>query len=843
MVITVKVWRLTLLNLKKRKSTSISLLLLIFLATLFLCVGLNVMTGVGLIYESNQKKLQEPDNCYICSQDMYRRDYYDFVAEHELTQKAECIKVIEMTSGEIPYADGTIASAFIFQRYGEECTFFENVFQDEIEVSGEKAIYVPEAIKQYGFQTGDLLTISYKGNNYEFRIAGYFQTTCFGIINTGGLRFYLKEEDYETLQQEIGESYAILAATENHEDSYELDMALRDYIRKNADSMTKTEIVSCYNALEAESAYSMVGMVLAAILIGFSIVIVLICFLVIRFRIQNTIETGMVQIGTLEALGYTAREVILVYVLEYAFLSGMGALLGVIANYGVLPMFGKALEGIYGLSWQSFGHLGKDVCCVIFGILFSTGLSFQIARQIYRYAPVTALSGGVKSHSFRKNHFPLHKGRFLQARMGLKEMSMSIRQNVTVLLCITGVTFLTMLGVYLYVAVAVDRETLKPIIGSEWIDVAMFLNEQVDEQEIVQEVSKMEEVRKVGLAKEFVPIYANDAQVYVDIYDDYDRLETNNVFEGRYPKYEDELVITGTLAERWNKNIGDTVTLEYNGSSADYLIVGLSQTVNNSGNMMKVTLEGIRQLCPTLRLNEVQIYLKEGADKEAFIQKLNQIYGVSAKQASDITQDELEGMSEEERIKRIADEKLAKMVKMYGVDNMDYTVYIDGVMISGNSRKYAADSIQDSEQEANAALSMFASVFGGVAAVILVTTLAIISLMFALLIKMLLVQRKEHFGIMKALGYTTAQLRLQIAISMMPSVLFGTVIGALLNHFLIGKLFSFIMKNLGISRMSFSVSPVICIGMIVLLILYAFFIAMLYAGKVKRITPYELLTE
>ena len=91
MVITVKVWRLTLVNLKKRKSTSISLLLLIFLATLFLCVGLNVMTGVGLIYESNQKKLQEPDNCYICSQDMYRRDYYDFVAEHELTQKAECI--------------------------------------------------------------------------------------------------------------------------------------------------------------------------------------------------------------------------------------------------------------------------------------------------------------------------------------------------------------------------------------------------------------------------------------------------------------------------------------------------------------------------------------------------------------------------------------------------------------------------------------------------------------------------------------------------------------------------------------------------------------------------------
>lgn len=456
MVIIVKIWRLTLLNLKKRKSTTISLLLLIFLATLFLCIGLNVMTGVGLIYKSNQTRLQEPDNCYICSQDMYRKEYYDFVANHELTRKAECIKVIGMSGGEIPYEEGTIETAFIFQRYGEESTFFRPVFQDQTEVSGEKAIYVPETMKQYSFHAGDLLRISYKGNYYEFQIAGFFQTTCFGIINTGGLRFYLKEEAYERLQQEIGESYTILAATENYEDSYELDMALKDYIRENADSITKTEMITCYNALESESGYSLVGMVLAAILIGFSIIIVLICLLVIRFRIQNTIETGMVQIGTLEALGYTAREVILVYVLEYTFISTMGALLGVIANNGVLPLFGKALEGIYGLSWQSFGHLQKDACCLFFSILFSAALSFLTARRIYRYAPVTALSGGAKSISFRKNHFPLHKGKFLQVRMGLKEMSMSIRQNITVLVCVTGVTFLTMLGVYLYVAFGMD---------------------------------------------------------------------------------------------------------------------------------------------------------------------------------------------------------------------------------------------------------------------------------------------------------------------------------------------------------------------------------------------------
>ena len=41
---------------------------------------------------------------------------------------------------------------------------------DEAEVSGEKAIYVPETFRQYGFQAGDELKVIYKGNDYDFQI-------------------------------------------------------------------------------------------------------------------------------------------------------------------------------------------------------------------------------------------------------------------------------------------------------------------------------------------------------------------------------------------------------------------------------------------------------------------------------------------------------------------------------------------------------------------------------------------------------------------------------------------------------------------------------------------------
>ncbi|NLL78707.1 MAG: ABC transporter permease [Clostridiales bacterium] len=371
-----KIWRLTLFNLKKRKGTSVSLLLLIFIATLFLCIGLNIMTGARNIYKINHTALNEPDNCYICSQSMFRKEYYEFLKNNELTEKSECIRVIGMTEGEIPYDGGTIEIALMFQNYDEQGKFFSPVFTDLTEVSAEKAIYAPETLRQYGFASGDMLTIGYKGNQYKFQIAGFFQTTCFGIIHTGGLRFYLPQENYEGLKQEIGECYAMLASAESYKNSYELDMELKDYIRKNADSITKTEMVIWGNALECEGAYSYMGIIMAAILLGFSVIITIICLLVIRFRIHNTIETSMVQIGTLQALGFKAGEVISVYVLEYVLISTVGALAGISANYMVLPVFGKALEGIYGLSWKFFGHLEKDVCCLLFCILLSAVLSF-----------------------------------------------------------------------------------------------------------------------------------------------------------------------------------------------------------------------------------------------------------------------------------------------------------------------------------------------------------------------------------------------------------------------------------------------------------------------------------
>jgi putative ABC transport system permease protein len=352
----------------------------------------------------------------------------------------------------------------------------------------------------------------------------------------------------------------------------------------------------------------------------------------------------------------------------------------------------------------------------------------------------------------------------------------------------------------------------------------------------------MEGVRKAGLAKTFEQIYANGSPVFIDVYDEFKRLETVNVYEGKLPEYDNEVVITGTLSKKWSKEIGDTISLEYNGYSADYLVVGLSQTLSNSGNMLKITREGMKRLYPTFRLNEIQVYLENDFNREVFIQAINKRYGMSEEDVSQENNQD-ERLSDNDKIKQIADEKIAKLMKLYGVDSVDYSILVDGTIISGNTRKYVIKSVVNFPKMANANLGTFKIMFGSVTLLILVTTMITIALMLALIMKLMITQRKVQYGIYKALGYTSHQLMFQIACSMMPTVIVGAFLGTIINHLCIGKISDMVLNNFGVSEMTYHVSPVIVIAMDIFLISFTFFTAMIDARRVRHITPYNLLTD
>ncbi len=836
-----KLIRITGFNLKKKMGTVVILFVLTALATMFMSVGMNIASAYSNIYEKNKEFYEEPDNLYLMGQKMFKEEYVGVLEQDEDVDRVELTRPVVMESAKIVYQDGNIELPALFLNMDEDNGMLKANIREEIQTDAPESVYIPASLQQYGFNPGDEITFEYKGNHYYYTVAGITETTSFGIINSGTLKFYLKAPAYESLTGEVGRGYLLSAKLKAGADAELVNKRFTDYIKENANSSEEAEFINSITAVNSKLVISTLGNMVAGIVVGFSVVLVIITLLVVRFRIINSIMENMTQIGVLEALGYKQREVIMIYILEYLGITITGVIAGIIGSYCMIPMLGRLLSDMNGMRWMNSLHLIQDLQCVALMMMAMFVISYSNARKVLKYPPVTALSKGTGTHSFRKNRFSLKKCRNITVWIALKEMGSSLKQNIMVVVCVMCVTFATMMGLYLYFAFGVDDTTIKKVANVEWTDVSIYLNQTTDEQQFLEEIRGMDMVRKAALSKTYIQMYAQDEAVYINIYDDFARLETVAPYEGRNPEYKNEIVVTGTLAKRWHKQIGDMITVEYNGSSADYMICGLSQTFSNGGRMLSLSYEGIKELCPSFRLDTVDVYLKDHADTDEFIKQINTIYGMSAEDAENGKDNIAE--TRDEKIKRIADEKIARLMKTYGVENLDYSIMIDGKIISGNTRRYAVESVEDFEKYMNSNMNQFEIMFSMIAYVLLGVTMLIIGLMLTFIINSILMQKRMKYGIYKALGFTSRQTAAIITGSLMPAVITGVIMGTILNHFSISRLMNLALDGIGISRMEFHISPIAIVGLSVFLMVYSFIIAMLYAGKVKNISPYELMTE
>ena len=151
--------------------------------------------------------------------------------------------------------------------------------------------------------------------------------------------------------------------------------------------------------------------IVATILVAFAAIIVLVSLIVIRFRVSNSIEDGMANIGVLKAIGYTSRQILSSILLQFIFIAFSASVVGVALSYVLMPFIGSIISTLSGLIWmQSFDLIMNLVSAflVVFCVVIVTLLS---AFRVRKILPVAALRGGIQTHSFRKNHFPLENSK------------------------------------------------------------------------------------------------------------------------------------------------------------------------------------------------------------------------------------------------------------------------------------------------------------------------------------------------------------------------------------------------------------------------------------------------
>jgi putative ABC transport system permease protein len=521
-----------------------------------------------------------------------------------------------------------------------------------------------------------------------------------------------------------------------------------------------------------------------SIIILFSLIITLVSLIVIRFRIRNSIEEDIFNIGALKAIGYTSRQLISSILLQFTGTAFIGALMGGAFTVAALPALKAAFSVQTGIIWDQGFDAKSFLITLIFIILVTVLVSLLSANRIRKLVPITALRNGINTHNFRKNHFPLEKtAGNLNFILSIKVMIQNIRQNIAVVVIIAAVCLTSVFALVMYYNIAYDDKAFADTITGEYSTAVVMLDSQNYNEDIIKNISKMPEVRKVIYYDRVSALYNNTEAFKVYVTDDYSLTENKKCYEGTDPIHDNEIALNGYMAEMTGKKIGDTIKIKFGNNSFEYLITGFMQTANGSDYDSEMTTAGYRHIYPDFKPLSLYIYLKDGNNAAAFLDNIRENYG-----------------------------------------------------------KYMR-SFMNAMKMKESMLSVFVKVVTIMAYVIIFITFLIIVLVLFLIIKTLIIKQKRYLGISKALGFTTSQLVFQISLGFVPVALIGSIIGGLAGYFGINPIMSLGMRSMGIMKMKMIIPPEMLVILCSVICIFTFVIATLVSTRIRKISAVSLITE
>lgn len=770
-------------NIRENKGQSTSLIVLVFIAALLLNLGLLISINFTNSFDLKAKQLNSPRVNILMPESVYHDSYLTYLNSYSGITETQLEDILLFSNAGFKYGNGSQSKGVVVMNISNKREVMKVSFIGETLPAGERSIYVPYLLQTGGgYRLGDDFILTYAGIEYQFQIAGFTEDIVLSTINSSQIGFYLSEEAYHYFSEKLNDDTVkgvILSVV--LEERVNAAKMISEFM-ENKIAPDDFPYVSTENSEPVRSARTLTAGIGSMIIVAIAIIIMIICLIVIRFRIDNSIEDGMANIGALKALGYMSRQIIGFITLQFFLLAIIGTLLGIAVSYFVLPVLSDSFSVQSGLIWKQGFDPFISLFCLCFILLVVFIISWFSASRINKLHPITALRQGLGTHSFRKNRFPLDKSKGnLNSILSMKRIVQNPKQHASIVLIIAAICFVAVVGLIMYNNFVIDDGALRLIIG-ERPDVQVNLNPNTENHTLLTDLADTDGVRKV-IYYGYAACIIEYQEILAYIAEDFEKTESEMLYEGRHPKHNNEVAFNGYLAGLLDKKIGDTITITMGREKAEYILTGLFQTSNYLGMDIEMTADGVKRLQPDYRWTNIIIYLFNNKDVKTFIDELNN--------------------QDDQRILNI----------------LDFEEYVGTFMNS------------------------YASIVNILVIVVMIISAMVIMLILYLVIKTMILREKRSLGIQKAVGYTTWQLMQQISFTFLPVVSVGVILGGIIGYFATNPILSVVFKNIGIVKVSFSISPLWVVFLCVGILLFAYIVSMIIAWRIRKISVYALISE
>jgi putative ABC transport system permease protein len=499
MFFMIKAFHIAWANVVRFKGAFISLFVIIMLVSALITTGLSLFLGVNDDYLAGVDRLGSLHSVFIMAPDVYNPSFENIISGDPRVSQYDISDAISLSNVNLRYGvDVEVFMLVILDLDKSREVSAPLIIEQDLSIAREKAIYLPVYSKGHGQQIGDEYPITYRNKQYDFIVAGFFETNDFSVINNLGLRFFVPGECFSELKAELGGSVWI---TVRFWDIWDSEQFNNDFTVKTGLDLSNFITISDVN--EWSTAPIMPISVFSAIVVVFALLIALISLLVIRFRVTNTIENSMHEIGVLKASGYTSQQIVNSYLLEYGMVSLPAALFGILLPIPVFPAIRQVLASMTGFTWTLGVNMAVGIISSLLVVAVLLSMVMLTCRKIKKLPPVTALRGGIAANSFRHNFFPLHKGLGnAHIRLGFKNIFAFLRFYAMIGLVVAGISLAVTFMAVLYRNFVTDLEGLKRMSGFEISDISLIVARHTDAGALSADVAQLPEVRKITMLDE-----------------------------------------------------------------------------------------------------------------------------------------------------------------------------------------------------------------------------------------------------------------------------------------------------------------------------------------------------
>lgn len=767
-------------NLRKAKGQTVAIIVLMFLASLMLNLWLMLSMDYRQNFDRCHTRLNAEHVTLAVDGDggEIPRFLTDTLEADERTADFFMDSVMHMV-GIFEYNGGDMNSEFIFME--KEAALSRPVGKCEIveDSSYTSGVYMPILYKSDDIAVGKNIELTIGNQKMSYTVCGFFNSAMTGSHNCGMCGILMTKDCYRELRDAGCAPVATLC-------SIRLDDKAES---KDYDAMLKEAVSARYPAARTVSnTYDMVSrsryisqMICSGIMSAMAFFILLIALVVIASNIINYIQENMKNLGALKAVGYTSRQLVSSLLMQFTGISLTVALAGAGISYALFPYINAMMISQTGIPYEiRFLPVPFVLTLAVPGGAVSM-VVWLSSRRIGRVEPIVALRQGIQTHTFKRNHVPLEKTRVpLNLALALKTTFSSMKHNVTI--CITMLV-LSLVAVFSGVMIEnmiADMTPFLNMIVGETADSCINVAAETEE-DFLAAAQDDERVEKVYLYNSVQLLHVGGDVLMVTITDDFTKVNNQDVIiEGRFPKYENEMAVAAKYAVEKKLNVGDEIRLTADGKQDGYIISGFVQVTNNLGKDCLITRGGYERL-GELQNASYYLNLADGTDIDAFNTEMKERYK----------------------------------------DKINATINIDATL-EGTASVYV--------------LLMKIIVFA-----VLVLSVLVITFVLYLLVRTVVGNKKQEYGILKSLGFTTGQLIWQTALSFMPAVIISAIVGVTVCGVIINPLMALFLKDIGIVKCTFRVP----VGYNILagagMILTAFVIACVLSVRIKKITPRALL--